>query len=86
MNFGDVNAWTYGYLLRRIIEVREEYCTRVELVSEENTSTTCPICRTRDRNLERVHRGLLRCYKHDKVFNADLMGAYNTLLKTKPYP
>ncbi|MEM4553563.1 MAG: hypothetical protein QXI86_04975, partial [Ignisphaera sp.] len=31
----------------------------------------------------RVYRGLFKCYKHSKVFNTDLVGAYNILLKTK---
>ncbi|MEM2021636.1 MAG: zinc ribbon domain-containing protein [Zestosphaera sp.] len=83
MNFEAVHVWTYGYLVRRIIEVEEEYGIGVELVSEENTSTTCPLCRTKDGYHKRIHRGLLKCYKHDKVFNTDLVRAYNILLKTK---
>ncbi|MEM0026297.1 MAG: hypothetical protein QXV41_07005, partial [Zestosphaera sp.] len=27
-----------------------------------------------------------KCYKHSKVFNTDLVGAYNILLKTKTIP
>ncbi|MEM1674821.1 MAG: zinc ribbon domain-containing protein [Candidatus Bathyarchaeia archaeon] len=54
---------------------------RVELVSEENTSTTCPLCKAKSRDHRRVCRGLLKCYKHNKVFNADLAGAYNILLR-----
>ncbi|MEM4832151.1 MAG: hypothetical protein QXT76_00235 [Sulfolobales archaeon] len=34
----------------------------------------------------RIYRGLLKCYMHSKVFNADLVGAYNILLKTKTIP
>ncbi|MEM1835171.1 MAG: hypothetical protein QXX86_02215 [Sulfolobales archaeon] len=34
----------------------------------------------------RIYRGLLKCYMHSKVFNADLVGAYNVLLKTKTIP
>ncbi|MEM2848615.1 MAG: transposase, partial [Zestosphaera sp.] len=30
--------------------------------------------------------GLLKCYKHSKVFNTDLVGAHNILLKTKTIP
>ncbi|MEM3833706.1 MAG: transposase [Thermoprotei archaeon] len=83
VNFEVVHVWNYGYLVRRIIEVGEEYGIKVELVSEESTSTTCPLCRTRDGYHKRVYRGLLKCYKHDKVFNADLVGAHNILLKAK---
>ncbi|MEM1765678.1 MAG: transposase [Zestosphaera sp.] len=83
INFEVVHTWTYGYLLRRVIEVGEEYDIKVELVSEENTSTTCPQCRVKNQDHKRVYRGLLRCYKHSKVFNTDLVGAYNILFKTK---
>ncbi|MEM1623712.1 MAG: hypothetical protein QW543_06240 [Sulfolobales archaeon] len=31
-------------------------------------------------------RRLFECYKHNKVFNADLVGAYNILLKAKTIP
>ncbi|MEM0253518.1 MAG: transposase [Candidatus Bathyarchaeia archaeon] len=81
VNFEVVHAWTYGYLLRRLIELGKEYGIRVELVSEENTSTTCPLCKAKSRDHRRVCRGLLKCYKHNKVFNADLAGAYNILLR-----
>ena len=83
INFEVVHTWTYGYLLRRVIEVGEEYGIKVELVSEENTSTTCPQCRVKNQDHKRVYRGLLRCYKHSKVFNTDLVRAYNILFKTK---
>ncbi|MEM1796986.1 MAG: zinc ribbon domain-containing protein, partial [Zestosphaera sp.] len=58
----------------------------VELVSEENTSTTCPLCKAKNQDHRRVYRGLLKCYKHSKVFNTDLVGAHNILLKTKTIP
>ncbi|MEM1742382.1 MAG: transposase [Nitrososphaerota archaeon] len=86
VNFEVVHVWTYGYMVRRMIDLGEECGIRVELVSEENTSTTCPICRARNGYHKRVHRGLLKCNKHDKVFNADLVGAYNILLKAKTTP
>ncbi|MEM1920226.1 MAG: transposase [Ignisphaera sp.] len=86
VNFEVVHIWMYGYLLMRIAEVGEEYGIRVEFVSEENTSTTCPLCKAKNQDHKRVYRGLFKCYKHNKVFNADLVGAYNILLKTKTYP
>ncbi|MEM4581218.1 MAG: transposase, partial [Candidatus Korarchaeum sp.] len=86
VNFEVVHIWTYGYLLMRIAEVGEEYGIRVEFVSEENTSTTCPLCKAKNRDHGRVCRGLFKCYKHSTVFNADLVGAYNILLKTKTIP
>jgi len=48
----------------------------------KETSKKCPICRAID-NHKRTARGLLKCYKHNKVFNADLVGAYNILSKRK---
>ncbi|MEM0021838.1 MAG: transposase [Fervidicoccaceae archaeon] len=83
INFEVVHTWTYGYLLMRIAEVGEEYGIRVELVSEESTSTTCPLCKAKNQDHKRVYRGLFKCYKHSNVFNADLVGAFNMLLKAK---
>jgi len=70
----------------RIAEVGEEYGIKVEFVSEENTSTTCPLCIVKNQDHRRVYRGLFKCYKHSKVFNTDLVGAHNILLKTKTIP
>ena len=81
INFEVVHIWTYGYLLMRIAEVGEEYGIKVELVSEENTSTTCPLCKAKNQDHRRVYRGLFKCYKHNTVFNADMVGAYNILLR-----
>ncbi|WP_440059596.1 RNA-guided endonuclease InsQ/TnpB family protein [Thermogladius sp. 4427co] len=83
VNFEITHVWSYRYLLRRLAEVAEEYGVKTEFVSEEYTSTTCPLCRTH-RNHKRITRGLIKCYKHNKVFNADLVGAYNILSKRKP--
>ncbi|MEM4970670.1 MAG: transposase [Sulfolobales archaeon] len=82
VNFEIVHIWSYGYLLRRLRDVAEEYGIEVEHVDEENTSRTCPICRTIE-NHERISRGLLKCYKHNIAFNADLVGAFNILAKKK---
>ncbi|MEM4812905.1 MAG: hypothetical protein QXW24_01685, partial [Ignisphaera sp.] len=43
-------------------------------------------CKAKNQDHKRVYRGLFKCYKHSKVFNADLVGAYNILLKTKTIP
>ncbi|MEM4971063.1 MAG: transposase [Sulfolobales archaeon] len=82
INFEIIHIWSYGYLLRRLRDVAEEYGIEVEHVDEENTSRTCPICRTIE-NHERISRGLFKCYKHNIVFNADLVGAFNILAKKK---
>jgi len=79
-NFNTVQVWSYGYLLKRLVEVVEEYGINVVLVNEAFTSITCPIhgngCG------KRIKRGLFKCTKLNKVFNADLVGAYNILVKS----
>ncbi|MEM4970162.1 MAG: transposase [Sulfolobales archaeon] len=82
INFEIIHIWSYGYLLRRLREVAEEYGIEVEHVDEENTSRTCPICRAIEDH-KRISRGLFKCYKHNIVFNADLVGAFNILAKSK---
>jgi putative transposase len=81
-NFNNVHVWTYGYLLRRINETAEEYGITVVYVDEPYTSSKCPIhgegCG------KRIKRGLFKCTKLNKVFNADLTGAYNILITPSP--
>jgi putative transposase len=77
-NFDNVHVWTYGYLLGRISEVAEEYGIRVVPVDEAGTSSKCPLhC---DGCGVRISRGLFKCTRLGKVFNADLVGAYNILM------
>jgi putative transposase len=77
-NFDNVHVWTYGYLLRRIAEVAEEYGINVVYVDEAYTSSRCPL--HGDGCGARISRGLFRCMKLNKVFNADLTAAYNMLV------
>jgi putative transposase len=81
-DFNNVHVWTYGYLLRRIYEVAEEHGIAVVYVGEAYTSSRCPIhgegCGSR------VKRGLFKCTRLNKVFNADLVGAYNILITPSP--
>jgi putative transposase len=81
-NFNNVHVWTYGYLLRRIYEVAEEYRIAVVYVSEAYTSSKCPI--HGERCGSRVKRGLFKCTRLNKVFNADLVGAYDILMTPSP--
>jgi len=83
-NFNNVHAWTYGYMLKRISEVAEEYGMRVVYVSEAYTSSRCPLHGSRCG--KRVKRGLFKCTTLNKVFNADLVGAYNILTTITPSP
>jgi len=80
--FNNVHVWTYGYLLRRISEVAEEYGITVIYVNEAHTSSRCPI---HGHNCgRRIKRGLFKCTTLNKVFNADLVGAYNILITPSP--
>ena len=62
-----------------MVEVLEEYGVKVHLVDEAHTSSKCPLhgvgCG------KRMARGLLKCTRLNKVFNADLTASYNILIK-----
>jgi len=78
-NFNTVQVWSYGYLLRRLSDVSEEYGISIIFVDEMHTSSSCPVhgygCG------KRISRGLFKCTRLNKVFNADIVGAYNILIK-----
>ena len=78
-NFNISNVWSYEYVIKRLSEVSEEYGIKVQLVDESYTSSTCPIhgngCG------KRIVRGLFKCTRLNKVFNADIVGAFNILDK-----
>jgi len=80
--FDDVHVWTYGYLLRRISEVAEEYGISVIYVDEAYTSSKCPL--HGDGCGKRVKRGLFKCTTLGRAFNADLVGAFNILITPSP--
>jgi putative transposase len=77
-DFNNNHVWTYGYLLRKLSEIAEEYGINVIYVDESYTSSRCPWhgngCGVR------IHRGLFKCTTMNKVFNADLIAAHNILL------
>jgi putative transposase len=77
-NFDNVHVWTYGYLLKRISEVAEEYGISVIYVDESYTSSRCPL--HGDGCGVRISRGLFKCTTMSKVFNADLAAARNILM------
>ncbi|MCC6057852.1 MAG: transposase [Desulfurococcaceae archaeon] len=81
-DFNNAHVWTYGYLLRRIYEVAEEYGIAVVYTDESYTSSRCPI--HGDGCGKRIKRGLFKCTKLNKVFNADLVGAFNILITPSP--
>jgi putative transposase len=74
-DFNNVHVWTYRYLLKRISEVAEEYGISVIYVDEAYTSSRCPL--HGDGCGVRISRGLFRYTTMNKVFNADLVAAYN---------
>ena len=82
-DFNNVHVWTYGYLLRRLVEVGEEYAIEVVLSDEKYSSSKCPLHRSVECGV-RIKRGLFKCVKTNKVFNADLVGAYNILVDAEP--
>ncbi|MGC9069320.1 MAG: transposase [Thermoprotei archaeon] len=82
-DFNIVHVWTYGYLLRKLREVGEEYEIEVVPSNEEYSSSKYPLHRDTTCGL-RVKRGLFKCIEAKKVFNADLVGAYNILVDGKP--
>jgi len=75
-----VNIWSYGYIIRRLKEVAEEQGITIYFVTEEHTSTTCPFHGTKECG-KRITRGLFKCFRMNKVMNADLVGAFNILKK-----
>jgi putative transposase len=77
-DFDNVHVWTFRYLLRRIAEVAEEYGINVIYVDEAGTSSRCPL--HGDGCGIRVYRGLFKCMRLGKVFNADLAAARNILM------
>jgi putative transposase len=81
-NFDNVHVWTYGHLLMRIQEVAEEHGITVIYTDEMYTSSKCPI--HGERCGRRIKRGLFKCTRLDKVFNADLVGAFNVLITPSP--
>jgi putative transposase len=74
-----IQRW-YGYLLRRIREVAEEYGISVIYVDESYTSSRCPL--HGDGCGVRIHRGLFKCTQLNEIYNADIAAAYN-ILKTQ---
>jgi len=81
-DFNNVHVWTYGYLLRRISEAAEEYGITVAYVDEAHTSSKCPV--HGEECGRRIKRGLFKCTRLNKVFNADLARAYNILITPSP--
>jgi putative transposase len=66
----------------KLNRIPEEYGLAVTYVNETYTSSKCSIhgegCG------KRMKRGLFRCTKLNKVFNADLVGAYDILITPSP--
>ncbi|WP_461866210.1 transposase, partial [Thermococcus sp.] len=76
------HVWRFNYVIKRLIEVAEEYGIKVVLVDEAFTSQLCPLCGQRHPN-GRIFRGLFKCRREGVVMNADLVGAFNILRKVR---
>ena len=59
----------------------EEYGITVIYVDEAYTSSKCPL---HSECGKRIERGLFKCKKLNKVFNADLVAACNILITLSP--
>ena len=71
--------------VKRISEVAGEYGINVIYVDETCTSSRCPL--HGDGCCARISRGLFKCMRLNKVFNADLVATYNILvMPTTPSP
>jgi len=83
-NFNNNHVWAYGLLLRRIAEAAEEYGINVIYVDERGTSSKCLL--HGDGCGIRIHRGLFKCTRLGKVFNADIVAARNIFNGTSNPP
>ncbi len=80
INFLIVNIWGYRKIIRWFTDVAEEYGIKVIPIEEDYTSITCPLCGQAHYE-GRIVRGLFKCPIHNKVMNADIVGAYNILIR-----
>ncbi|KUH32289.1 transposase [Thermococcus celericrescens] len=79
-NFLLSHVWRFNCVIKRLIEVAEEYGIRVLVVNEAFTSKRCPVC-GKPHEGARFVRGLFKCPVTGLIFNADLVGAFNILKK-----
>ena len=80
VNFLVVNIWGYRKIIRWFTDVAEEYGIKVKPIEEDYTSITCPLC-GQVHYSGRISRGLFKCPVYNKVMNADIVGAYNILIR-----
>ncbi|WP_456453494.1 RNA-guided endonuclease InsQ/TnpB family protein [Thermococcus sp.] len=81
-NFLLSHVWRFNHVIKRLKEVAEEYGISVVLVDEAFTSKLCPVCGKPHKGARFV-RGLFKCPATGRIFNADLVGAFNILRKVK---
>lgn len=78
------NFWSFGFIVKRLEEVAEEFGIKVEEVDERGTSKRCSICGEEHKGGRRF-RGLYVCKKFGRVLNADLNGARNIKVAVSPF-
>jgi len=79
-NFILSHVWRFNHVIKRLKEVSEEYGISVVVVGEAFTSKLCPVC-GKPHEGARFVRGLFKCPATGLIFNADLVGAFNILMK-----
>jgi putative transposase len=73
------NYWSFDVMLSKIRNKSEENGIELKLVTEEYTSTTCPICGNCDK--ESVDDRSFICTKCSYSHHRDLVGSRNIMLK-----
>jgi putative transposase len=79
----DLHSWAFDRFTKLLDYKAEGEGISVERVSERNTSKSCSCC-GRERDMNRVERGLYVCDECDMVANADVNGAENIRQKVSP--
>ena len=81
----DLHSWAFDRFTDLLAYKAAEQGITVEEVSERDTSKSCSCC-GRERDANRVERGLYVCDECDAVANADVNGAENIRQKVSPSP
>jgi len=84
-NFDNNNVWTYGYLLRRLSEVAEEYGISVIYVDESYTLSRCPW--HGDECGIRISRGIIQVHDDERgVQRRPCSGIQHSIDASNPEP
>jgi len=70
-----LTGWSYGRIIKYVVEERAERGVPTEAVNERWSSRTCWKCHSR--NTERINQSTIWCWNCCKYFNADYNAAIN---------